>query len=95
VKPRELFEEIRRKANVVGYSLRPQPRIRNGRTLPELCFRVYVSRKLPERELRATDVIPREIDGVPVDVVEVGEIRALGYTIKEGKPEKTKRFHTT
>jgi len=92
MRTKELFEEIRKKANVVGYSLKPQPRIRSGKTLPELCFRVYVSRKLPERELRATDVIPREIDGVPVDVVEVGEIRALGYTIKEGKPEKTKRF---
>ena len=92
MKPGELFEEVKRKANVVGYSLKPQPRIRNGKTLPELCFRVYVSRKLPAKELRATDVIPREIGGVPVDVVEVGEVRALGYTIKEGKPEKTRRF---
>lgn len=38
---------------------------------------VTVSKKLPECELRTRDIIPRCIDGVNVDVMEVGEIKAL------------------
>jgi hypothetical protein len=35
-----------------------------------------VSQKLPPSQLYPSDLIPREIVGVPVDVQEVGEIRA-------------------
>jgi hypothetical protein len=38
---------------------------------------VSVLRKLPTSEVSANDIIPTEIEGVPVDVKEVGEIRAL------------------
>ncbi len=38
---------------------------------------VLVSRKIPAELLEPTEQIPREIDGVPVDVQEVGELRAL------------------
>jgi len=37
-----------------------------------------VTRKLPVTELASRDVVPREIAGVPTDVVETGEFRALG-----------------
>jgi hypothetical protein len=36
-----------------------------------------VSRKVPVELLRPEEVIPEQIDGVPVDVREVGEISAL------------------
>jgi hypothetical protein len=38
---------------------------------------VMVEKKVPLSELDAKDVIPPEIEGVMVDVKEVGEIRAL------------------
>jgi len=73
----KLFEKVRGKANVIGYSNTLKPRIRGGKVIEgEQCFRVYVSRKLPISMLRAEDVIPREVDGVPVDVVEIGVISA-------------------
>jgi ribosomal protein S27AE len=72
-------EELLRLANVVGFSERPQPRIRGGRVVEgELCLRIYVERKLPLAKLAARDVIPKEVEGIPTDVVEVGLIRALG-----------------
>lgn len=38
---------------------------------------VNVRRKVPLAQLAEQDVIPAELEGVPVDVTEVGEIRAL------------------
>ena len=37
---------------------------------------VLVTKKLPRTEIKADDLIPTEIEGVPVDVQEVGEIAA-------------------
>jgi hypothetical protein len=42
----------------------------------EVAIRVYVRTKLPKRDLAAADRVPEEIDGVPTDVVAVGDIRA-------------------
>jgi len=38
---------------------------------------VMVSRKVPPHELAPQDILPREIEGIPVDVQEVGELKAL------------------
>jgi hypothetical protein len=38
---------------------------------------VYVTRKVPRSALTQTQILPTEIEGVPVDVVEVGEVRPL------------------
>ncbi|MEV0177071.1 hypothetical protein AB0I00_38960 [Streptomyces sp. NPDC050803] len=35
-----------------------------------VAIRVYVERKLPESELATADILPREIEGIPVDVIE-------------------------
>jgi intein/homing endonuclease len=84
--PRDLWQRIKRYPNVVGYSSQLQPRIRAGRVIPEeKCIRVYVKKKLPLIQLKPEHVIPREIDGIPVDVVEIGEVRALGV-------DRTKKF---
>jgi hypothetical protein len=37
---------------------------------------VMVRQKLPRSQLAPDDIIPREIEDVPVDVQEVGEIKA-------------------
>ena len=39
---------------------------------------VYVQRKVPSDELRADEMIPRILDGVPVRVVPLGEVTAQG-----------------
>jgi hypothetical protein len=64
-----------RKKNVVGVGI--GFRYREGEQTDELALTVMVRQKLSPSELRPRDRIPRELDGVPVDVQEVGELRAL------------------
>ena len=68
-------QELLRKANVVavgvGYCSR------DGVPTKEVCIVVSVKNKVPLSELKPQDVIPAQIENVPVDVVETGEIRAL------------------
>lgn len=40
------------------------------------CVVVLVTRKLPEASLAPTERVPREVEGVPTDVLEVGDVRA-------------------
>jgi hypothetical protein len=60
-------QELLRKANVVAVGVQTR----------ELCIVVSVKNKVPLSELKPGDVIPPQIEDVPVDVVETGEIRAL------------------
>ncbi|MEE9150250.1 MAG: hypothetical protein V3U20_00250 [Thermoplasmata archaeon] len=43
----------------------------------ELCIVCYVKEKKPEEKLKKKDIIPKTIEGVKIDVVESGELRAL------------------
>ena len=43
---------------------------------------VGVTKKVPESELKKSDIIPLAVEDYPTDVIEVGEIRALAYTGK-------------
>jgi Trypsin. len=69
--------------NVVGYSNQLMPRIRRGVVIPEeQCIRIYVQRKVPEAQLKPSEIIPKKItleDGreVCTDVVEIGRLRKL------------------
>ena len=67
-------DELMAKANVVGLGvgLRQQ----GGVHTDAVALVVMVRKKLPETQLAPGDRIPAEIDGVPVDVQEVGEIGA-------------------
>ena len=67
--------ELMRKANVVGVGI--GLRQRDGQYTGELALIVSVTHKVPPEELDAEDLVPREIDGVPVDVQAVGTLRAL------------------
>jgi hypothetical protein len=62
------------KANVVGVGvgLRQQGGVRTD----EVALVVMVSQKVSPDQLAPGDVIPDEIEGMPVDVQEVGEIKA-------------------
>jgi len=75
---RKHWKRLSKIPNVVGYSGMPQPRIRGGVEYPEeLCLRIYVTRKVPEEELKEKEIIPKALSEIPIDVVAIGEIRAL------------------
>ncbi len=67
-------QELMSKANVVGVGI--GLRHRRGRPTDEATLVVMVSKKLPPSLLSPADMIPAQIEGVPVDVQEVGNIRA-------------------
>jgi hypothetical protein len=68
-------QELLRYPNVVGVAV--GTRTRQGTPTGEPCLVVYVSRKLEPDQLAPGELLPVEIDGVPVDVVETGPIQAL------------------
>ena len=74
----QIWEKIRGKKNVVGYSKKLRRRIRDGREVEEEVIRIYVSKKVDASALDLKDLIPGEVDGIPTDVVEIGEMKALG-----------------
>lgn len=67
-------DELLSKANVVGVGIGYR-RIA-GETTADLALVVLVTSKLPPERLETDDFLPASIDGVPVDVQEVGEISA-------------------
>jgi len=85
MKIREVIEkhgkDLLKYSNVIGFSNIPQPRIRKGKVIPkEQVLRVYVTRKVPKEQLKPSEIIPPEIEGVKTDVVEIGRIKKLqGY----------------
>lgn len=66
--------ELLAKANVVGVGV--GYRQRGNQSTPEIALVVMVTQKLPPDRLAPDDLVPSFIDGVPVDVQEVGEITA-------------------
>lgn len=68
--------ELMSKANVVGVGI--GLRQRGGEPTGEPAIVVSVTHKLPPSQLAPGDVIPRELEGIPVDVQVVGKLRAQG-----------------
>jgi len=62
------------KANVVGVGT--GFRHKGGRKTDTPALVVLVKKKVPPTQLSADDLVPSQIDGVPVDVQEVGDLRA-------------------
>jgi hypothetical protein len=60
-------------SNVVGVGTGFKSK--NGRR-GDLCVVALVSQKVPRAGLAEADIVPREIDGVSTDVIQVGQIRA-------------------
>jgi hypothetical protein len=67
--------ELLRKPNVVAVGV--GFRTRAGHSADEVCIVVSVSRKLPVAQLKQAEALPASLEGVPIDVVETGVIRAL------------------
>lgn len=68
-------QQIMGKPNVVGVGV--GYRERSGRIVQELCVVAMVRRKLPASALKPADLVPKQVNNVPTDVVEVGVLRAL------------------
>ncbi len=49
---------------------------RKGKYTDEKCIVVYVKKKIDPAYLKPEEIIPEELDGIPVDVQESGEFRA-------------------
>lgn len=62
--------------NVVGVGV--GLRMRRGKPTGEVALVVMVSRKVPDADLAPDQLIPSELDGIPVDVLEVGHLKADG-----------------
>ena len=67
-------EELLSKSNVVGVGVGLKQV--GGKRTDDLALVVMVSEKLPEAQLAPEDIIPLVIDGVPVDIKEVGRLEA-------------------
>jgi hypothetical protein len=65
---------LMQKPNVIGVGVGLQKR--HGVFLHQPCLVVLVSHKLPESDLNIDDRIPREIEGVLIDVQEAGFLAA-------------------
>lgn len=66
--------DLMRKANVVGVGI--GFRERGGKRTEEPAIVVSVTEKKPCSQLDPDDVIPHDLEGVPVDVQATGEIHA-------------------
>jgi len=68
-------QELLSKPNVVGLGI--GYREVRGQMTDQVGLIVMVRRKVPRAQLAPHEVIPAEIEGIPVDVREVGEVRPL------------------
>jgi len=66
--------ELLRKPNVVAVGI--GYRTRGGQRADDVCIVVSVTRKIPPDQLKPQEVVPASVEGVAVDVVETGVIRA-------------------
>ena len=66
--------ELLRYPNVVGMA--QGVRTMGGKSTGEPCIIIYVKRKIPSSKLDKSAILPTQVEGIPVDVVEIGEIVA-------------------
>ncbi len=67
--------ELMKKSGVTGCAL--GYKYVAGKKTDQLSIICYVNKKKPEKKLKKGDIIPKSIEGIPTDVVESGEFRAL------------------
>lgn len=75
---------IMEKENVVGVGIGYKEA--SGKRLDELCITVMVRKKLPLEALPISALIPRELEGIKTDVIEVGDLRALQARTDRWRP---------
>ena len=68
-------KELMKLANVIGIGVGFKRK--NGQTTDKVALVVNVTEKKSMDTLSFQDIVPSELEGVPVDVQEVGEIKAI------------------
>jgi hypothetical protein len=68
-------QELMRQPNVIGVGV--GFRQRQGQMTDEVSIVVLVREKLTPQNLDDEEMLPSELDGVPVDVQSAGDVRAL------------------
>jgi hypothetical protein len=82
INEKKIRKTLEGKANIQGFSKKIRKRIVDGREVEEEVIKVYVTKKVDPKTLAMVDLIPKEIDGIPTDVVEIGKVEALGLKDK-------------
>lgn len=77
-------EEILSKPNVVGVGV--GLREKAGRRTGEVVLTALVRQKVPEAALAPEEIVPPVVDGVPTDVMEVGDLVALAARTDRIRP---------
>jgi hypothetical protein len=79
--PRAALGELRRilrtNPSVAGFSETIRKRTRHGKEQEEDVIRIYVIGKKPERSVPKGEILPKEIHGIPVDIVAIGRLTAF------------------
>ena len=75
-KIREKHEKmLMRKKGVVGCAVGYKQI--SGQKTDQICIICYVIKKIPEHQLDEDDLVPPMIEGIPIDVIESGGMKAL------------------
>lgn len=72
--------------NVVGIGT--GYKIVRGKITNRPAIMVLVRKKIPEGELKSKQIVPRTLNEVPTDVIEVGEIRLLSIRTEKSRPAR-------
>jgi len=81
-------KELMSYPNVVGVCV--ARKVVRGKRTREKAIQVLVREKVPEKYLRPAHVLPKRVEEVQTDVLEVGEIRALGLSVRPYLERKRK-----
>lgn len=65
---RETMRRYGHRENITGVDV--GYRWNGGKPTTKLCVRIHVKRKIPKTELESTELFPKAIDGIPLDVIE-------------------------
>jgi len=84
------LEELQKKygGNIIGYAP-PSKNVKHvaGEKTNRPAHVILVKKKKPKKDLKPDEVVPSALNGVETDVIEIGEIKALGVT-KRFRPLK-------
>ena len=82
---KELHKEaLMAKPNVIGVGT--GYKVSDGERTDELCLVTLVRQKVPPSALQADAMVPKSIEGVRTDVIEIGDVRALQTRTSRWRP---------
>jgi len=89
-RPARLAESARSRLNVVGIGI--GEKVTRRSFTGEEGLKVYVQVKVPEKDLPADLVLPKSLDGIPVDVEECGQTWALSSCLANPRARQDRPF---